>query len=52
MKLEREFNELTDLIIDEGYGMTEAGPLIATNQIAPGMNRPGSVTDVDGLDVD
>ena len=25
MKLEREFNELTDLIIDEGYGMTENG---------------------------
>ena len=40
-ELEREFNDLTGLVIDEGYGMTEAG-LIAMNPPS-GTIKIGSV---------
>ena len=40
-ELEREFNELTGLVIDEGYGMTEAG-LITLNPPS-GTIKTGSV---------
>ncbi len=40
-KLEQEFVDLTGLLIDEGYGMTEIG--FATINPPSGVNKPGSV---------
>lgn len=40
-ELEREFNELTGLVIDEGYGMTEAG--VITVNPPSGTIKNGSV---------
>jgi len=40
-ELEREYAELTGLVIDEGYGMTEIG--CCTLNPPSGVNKPGSI---------
>jgi amino acid adenylation domain-containing protein len=42
-QLTEELSSALAVPVVQAYGMTEAGPLIATNSIQPGGNRPGSV---------
>jgi long-chain acyl-CoA synthetase len=43
-ELARRFTELTSIIVNQGYGMTEASPVTHLGYIAPpSMNRPTSI---------
>jgi long-chain acyl-CoA synthetase len=43
-ELARRFTELTGIIVNQGYGMTEASPVTHVGYIAPPeMNRPASI---------